>query len=86
MNLEQLAQIGEFLWGLSVLLTMIYLAVQVRGNTRALHSVGAQQTHDTLLQGYMEMAKDANLNRIYRLGTQDHSALSEDESGQFFSL
>jgi hypothetical protein len=31
MDLNTLAQIGEFLGGLSVLLTLIYLAIQIRG-------------------------------------------------------
>ena len=44
MDLQTLAQIGEFLGGLSVLLTLIYLAIQIRGNTKAVRSAGAQQT------------------------------------------
>jgi hypothetical protein len=57
MSLTQLALIGEFLGGFSVLLTMLYLAVQVRGNTKAMHSSTAQQTHDTITNVYMDMAK-----------------------------
>ena len=35
MNLETLAQLGEFAGGIGVILSLIYLAVQVRGNTRS---------------------------------------------------
>ena len=85
MDLAQLAMIGEFLGGLSVLLTMVYLAVQVRGNTRAMHSNIAQQTHDTITNVYMDMAKDEDLNRIFRFGISDLASLSEQDSGRFYA-
>jgi len=85
MDLAQLALIGEFLGGLSVLLTMVYLAVQVRGNTRAMHSNIAQQTHDTITNFYMDMAKDENLNRTARMGFDDLTGLSEEDTGRFYA-
>jgi hypothetical protein len=86
MTLQELAQIGEFLGGASVLVTLIYLAIQLRGNTKAVRSAGAQQTHETLIQGYFEVARDARLNRIFRTGLLNFSDLSDDESGQFFAF
>jgi hypothetical protein len=83
MTLEQLSQIGEFLGGLSVLLTLVYLAVQIRGNTRAVRSAGAQQTHDSMIQLYRQLAGDAELNRIFRVGTLDIDSLTEGETGVF---
>ena len=85
MDLAQLALIGEFLGGLSVLLTMVYLAVQVRGNTKAMHSNIAQQTHDTITNVYMDMAKDEDLNRICRSGFSDLADLSEQDSARFYA-
>ena len=86
MDLQQLAQIGEFLGGLSVLLTLIYLALQIRSNTTAVRSAAAQQTHDTLTDGYFRLAQDLALNRVFRTGTRDLSELTEDEMGQFFAF
>ena len=86
MNLQELAQIGEFLGGLSVLLTMIYLAVQIRGNTKAIRSSSAQQTHDAIVSIYTLMGSDSAANRILRLGTEDLAALTDNESGQFYAL
>ena len=68
MTLQELAQIGEFLGGAVVLVTLIYLAVQLKGNTKAVRSAGAQQTHETLIQGYFEIARNPDLNRIFRMG------------------
>jgi hypothetical protein len=86
MNLQQLAQLGEFLGGVSVLFTLIYLAIQLRGNTRAVQSAAAQQTHETLIQGYFEIAGNADLNRIFRTGTIDYNSIDENEAGQFFAF
>lgn len=85
MGLAQLAMIGEFLGGLSVLLTMVYLAVQVRGNTRAMHSNIAQQTHDTITNVYLDMAKDEDFNRICRFGFSDPDGFSEQDSARFYA-
>lgn len=86
MNLQELAQIGEFLGGVSVLITLIYLAIQLKGNTRAVQSAAAQQTHETLVQGYFEVARNADLNRIFRTGTIDYTSIDENEAGQFFAF
>jgi len=85
MILETLAQVGEFVGGISVVATLIYLAIQIRGNTSAVRSTGAQQTHDTLIQGYLLIASNEKLNRLWRLGTHDLAALDEDETSQFFA-
>jgi hypothetical protein len=64
---------------------MLYLAVQVRGNTKAMHSSTAQNTHDTITNVYMDLAKSDDLNRIWRLGLEDLGSLPEEESGRFFA-
>jgi len=86
MDLQTLSQIGEFLGGLSVLLTLIYLAMQIRDNTKAVRSAGAQQTHDSMLKLYSQLAGDVQLNRAFRVGTRDIESLTEDEIGIFFAF
>jgi len=38
MNLQQLANLGEFIGGLAVIASLIYLAIQIRQNTRSVKS------------------------------------------------
>ena len=45
MGLTQLANLGEFIGGVAVLVTLVYLAVQVRHNT---HAVASNRHHDML--------------------------------------
>ena len=86
MSLQELSQIGEFLGGLSVLLTLVYLAIQIRGNTKAVRLAGAQQTNDALILAYRQLAENSELNRIFRSGTRDINSLTEDETGQFYAF
>ncbi len=38
MDLTQLANLGEFIGGVAVLVTLIYLAAQIRQNTRSVEA------------------------------------------------
>ncbi len=86
MTLDQFANLAEIIGVIIVVITLIYLSVQVRQNTQALHSTGAQATHDTLTTGDIALATNGDLNRLFRTGTQDPSTLTEDETGQFFAF
>ena len=56
----------------------VHSAVQLKGNTKAVRSTGAQHTHETLIGAYFELVRDANLSRIFRI--------NEDQKGQFFAF
>ncbi len=86
MTLDQIANVAEIIGVIIVVITISYLAIQVRQNTQALHSSGAQSTHDALRSGYLAVATNSDLNRLVRNGCQDPSTLTDDESGQFFAF
>ena len=64
-------------------LTVVYLAVQIKGSTQATHS----QTYHLATSALAEMAaivgSDKELARIFRVGMVDPAALTEDEFTQF---
>jgi len=86
MTLDQIANVAEIIGVIIVVITISYLAIQVRQNTQALHSNTAQATHESLTTGYRTLATDGDLNRLFRKGWNDPSALTEDELGQFFAF
>lgn len=45
MTLQDLAAIGEFVGGLAVLITLIYLAIELRGNTKTLKAEANNTTY-----------------------------------------
>lgn len=64
-------------------LTVVYLAIQIKGSTHATHS----QTYHLATSALAEMAaivgSDKELARIFRVGMVDPEALTEDEFTQF---
>ena len=83
MDLNQLANLGEFIGGLAVLVTLVYLAVQVRQNTR---TVRAQSQLDSARQWSEQVragALDPEILRILEDGFHEPSALDEREQRQF---
>ncbi len=71
MDLTQLANLGEFIGGLAVLVTLIYLAVQVRHNTKEMR-VSSQLEVFNQQDRYTEMILDnPEARRAWQVATGD---------------
>ncbi len=79
MDLTQLANLGEFIGGVAVLVTLIYLAVQVKGNTHAERA----QTYRSLVQDFnrsvFEPMRDPAIVPILRKAAAEFDSLSGDD-------
>ncbi len=82
MSFEELGGIGEFIGALAVLASLVYLATEIRRNTKATRLATLQSTLSTVQQVFDAPARDAELTRIIRLGMVDRSQLTEDESAR----
>ncbi len=83
MTLEDLGNLGEFLAALGVLVTLIYLAIQIRQNTHATRaSTALEATRDQSAAMY-QLNSDAELNRIFYQGCRDFESLSREEQRRF---
>ena len=84
MTLNDFYLVSQIIAAILVAPTLLYLALQVRQNTKQMRASAANQ--------YFEASKDLNLalisNRetasVYRRGVADFNALDEDEKTQFF--
>ena len=63
MDLSQLANLGEFIGGVAVLLTLLYLAAQLRQNTR----ITAAQLHQEVARMSTEVALGTNQEELDNL-------------------
>lgn len=83
MDWNAVSAIANVSAAISVILTVVYLAIQIRQNTRATHS----QTYQLATSALAEMAgiigSSNDLARIFRIGMIDPSKLDEDEYSQF---
>lgn len=83
MDWNAVSAIANVLAAISVILTVVYLAIQIRQNTHATHS----QTYHLATSALAEMAgiigSNKELARIFRIGMLNPGELDEDESAQF---
>lgn len=86
MNWEAIGAIGELIGALAVLITLVYLAAQVKQNTLALKSAAAQTVHENFAHWYSSVQNDPQLLDISTKGMRDYSSLTETERSQFIAL
>ena len=93
MSLEDLGNLGEFVGAIAVVASLIYLAVQVRQNTRSVRASTYQAVVSASADINAMIAQDETLARIFRLGLADVSELTDDERmrldfflGQWFNM
>ena len=90
MSLQDLGNIGEFVAAVAVLVTLVYLALQIRQNTR---QIGQNTQSLRLAAGHafkrdgqdlrMTIAQDPEMARILRVGLADRSSLDENDFMRF---
>ncbi len=83
MDLQQLANIAEIVGMLVIAITVIFLTLQMRQNTKALHSNAAQNAHEMISDVYELMIVDPALTNVFIRGMRDPATLSEVETAQF---
>lgn len=82
MSLEDLGNIGELVSALAVVATLVYLAAQIRQNTRVVRSSTDQAATDAHA-GYLSLlASNPELTSLYRRGAS-REPLDEDETLRF---
>ena len=53
MNLSDLANVGQVIWGaVAVVISLIYVALQIRQNTNAVRAATAQSVHEHFANWY----------------------------------
>jgi hypothetical protein len=78
-DLDTLAKLGEFVGGSFVVITLIYLAYQVRQNTKSLHIENYARVLDRMSTLQSRLAADADLNRVIAVGADDPAELSRSD-------
>lgn len=81
-----LGSLGEFIGSITVLVTLIYLAIQ----TRQINLQGRAEARyafvDAMAEINMVIAHDKSTASVWRRGLQSADALDDDETMQFFML
>ena len=83
MTLDMLAQLGEFVGGFFVVVSLVYLAYQVRQNTRSIKAENYARVLNRMSEMQSRLALDADLNHIVVVGAEDPGRLTHAERVRF---
>jgi len=81
-SLQDLANVGEFVGGIAVIVSLVYLAIQIRQNTQSQRAATFQAVTDSISE-LTQIGIDPELGRIFTVGLQGSGSLSETEERQF---
>jgi hypothetical protein len=81
--LDAIGNIGDFLGGLGVVVTLIYLAIQVRQNTKSTKTQSYQAAVSAASDWSRQVGIDSESCKIILAGSIDQGALSDIERVQY---
>ena len=79
MDITTLAAWGEFLGGIAVVVSLLYLASQIRQNSKLMRASSSAVTTEATNAVSRLIAEDAEAARLYWAGLADRGSLSESD-------
>ena len=86
MSLEDLGSIGEVLGGLAVLVSLVYLALQIRQNTTSVRAAASASVAESLSRVTEILSVEPELGRIWTQGLADYDSLDSDARTRFTNI
>ena len=86
MSLEDLGNIGEFVAAVGVIISLLYLAVQIRQNTRSVRDSAFQEVIHSIAEITTQLGTNPQSASLLRKATRSPGNLNEDEWFQFANL
>lgn len=83
MNLDLLASLGEFIGGFAVVISLVYVAIQVRQNANATRTENYARILDRFSAAQARLSQDPELEELFSRGMADVSQLSPNERSRF---
>lgn len=86
MNWDAVGAIGEIVGAVAVLITFIYLSVQIRQNTKAVRSTALDSSVTALSTIRDRILSDKEIAELYMLGCEDPDSLDKADLSRFRML
>ena len=83
MNWEAIGAVGEILGALGVIISLGYLAGQIRGNTRALRRTASHDAVSGLNHWFAEVTRSTEFAATFSRGLEGFGSLSPEEASWF---
>ena len=84
-TLEQASYLAEIIGVITVVISLIYLGLQVKQNTQQMRTYALKEAIVQYVDVLSEAVKDVPNARIFRMGLNDFNAFSRDEKSVFNS-
>jgi len=85
-TLSDLGDLGDFLGGIGVIATLVYLAMQIRRNTMAVRSTSLDSAYAAHMEFQRTVWSDAELNKLWFDGLRGRSQLSDSDRDRFLFM
>ena len=86
MNWEAIGAVGELLGATAVLVTLVYLARQIKQNTQEVRSSNYHGITDSFNDLNIVVATNADVARIFEAGNRSYSTLTTEDQTQYSFL
>ena len=86
MSISDLGSLGEFISSVFVLVTLIYLALQIRQNTHATRATSHHAITDAMNQLNLVLATNHGAATLWHAGMHDRAALDSVQRDQYDAL
>ncbi len=83
MSLQDLGNIGEFLGGFAVLVSLVYVALQIKQNTTSVRAAASASVAESLARVTETLSLEPELGRIWTQGQNDYDSLDDDARIRF---
>src|SRR4051812_38890111 len=84
MNWEAISAVSQLIGSVAVVISVLYLAVQLRSSTRVARVAAMDAAAAALRDVTKPFMENAELARIWRIGLENLNALSADDQARFF--
>jgi len=85
-NWKAISAIGQVGGAIALVISLIYVASEVRRNTRATHLAAIRSMHDAFNRWIQQIAEHPHLTEVYNRGIHDFESLEGTDLIRFFSL
>jgi hypothetical protein len=79
MNRDALGAIADILDALAVFLSLVYVAIQTKNNTRALRSAAFHEVRDSFSEVSLAIAQDPSLSSLIARALENGPELTKEE-------
>ncbi len=86
MTLGELGDLGDFLGGIGVVITLAYLAIQIRKNTQSVRAAALDSISTSISEFMDRIAQDPDLTRLWFDGLSGEVDLSKTDYRRFTLL